>query len=300
MGGDISIESEPGKGTALKFTLRFPRSDTPPAKKTQFEPGMRTHFEISHALVVDDNEINRRILTDMLERSGIGSVYTAPSARRALALLRNLQPDVVFIDLHMPEMDGFQLLEEIKKELGAQGRAMPLTIACTADVGNNKKRQCLNAGFDVHFGKPITGERLSELLNSLGAVSSNNAPPQIDNIELADNQPLLNVERLNEAFIGNEEMTKEFLTLMQSNLPTQMLSIESALNEGALAASSTAAHTLKGLVGYFQNDAIMSQADKLQESMQRERFDEAESTYKMMQPQLQKLLEDIDHTLPGL
>jgi HPt (histidine-containing phosphotransfer) domain-containing protein len=134
----------------------------------------------------------------------------------------------------------------------------------------------------------------------LGAVSSNNAPPQIDNIELADNQPLLNVERLNEAFIGNEEMTKEFLTLMQSNLPTQMLSIESALNEGALAASSTAAHTLKGLVGYFQNDAIMSQADKLQESMQRERFDEAESTYKMMQPQLQKLLEDIDHTLPGL
>jgi PAS domain S-box-containing protein len=167
MGGDISIESEPGKGTALKFTLRFPRSDTPPAKKTQFEPGMRTHFEISHALVVDDNEINRRILTDMLERSGIGSVYTAPSARRALALLRNLQPDVVFIDLHMPEMDGFQLLEEIKKELGAQGRAMPLTIACTADVGNNKKRQCLNAGFDVHFGKPITGERLSELLNCI-------------------------------------------------------------------------------------------------------------------------------------
>ncbi|MFW5825399.1 MAG: ATP-binding protein, partial [Marinobacter sp.] len=163
MGSELALESQPGQGARFYFELTL--AEAPPAgpadKVSEAPP------RPEQALIVDDNDVNRRILSSMLGYLGVAQLYSAGSARRGLAILDNVDPDVVFVDIQMPGMDGYGFLAEARQRLRESGRRVPAMVACTAHAGQEHRQRCLDSGFDAHLEKPVTRKTLQALLNTL-------------------------------------------------------------------------------------------------------------------------------------
>ncbi len=111
-------------------------------------------------LVVEDREINRVVIGEMLRRKGV-RVTLMPSGPAALAALGPPLPDAIITDLHMPEMDGI----ELTRELRARGIVVPV-IASSADVSTETYAACREAGFAGFLPKPVTGAALADALTA--------------------------------------------------------------------------------------------------------------------------------------
>src|ERR1700740_484067 len=117
LAGRCARESKPAMGSAFHFTIRFETASAQPAPDYP-DPKILSHASI---LVVDDNETNRIILVEMLGRWGM-QVATAKDAREGLEILAHTQNqgprlDAVISDLQMPDMDGFEFVENIRKNV---------------------------------------------------------------------------------------------------------------------------------------------------------------------------------------
>jgi two-component system cell cycle response regulator DivK len=102
-------------------------------------------------LLVEDNQDNQDLMKFLLERAGY-QVFTANNGLEALAVARRENPDVVLMDLSMPEMDGWTAAREMKKDPGLTN--IPL-IAVTAHTLPGDRRRVLDLGFDDYISKPI-------------------------------------------------------------------------------------------------------------------------------------------------
>lgn len=307
MGSDIELDSTPGQGSTFHFTLRLPLAPPDSLAAPLATTGGATGAgrPVSHALVIDDNEINRKILETLLKRLGFPVVYSAPSARRALALLDNLQPDLVFVDLHMPGMDGEAFLDRARQEFSERGRPLPWMIACTADVGEQQRRHCLRVGFDAHLAKPVSGTSVRALLADLGlAVVAGEAPVAAASPSAPAGAPdhtrVLDLDQLKKAFLGNEDLLGEFLGLLLENLPTHLIRIREALMLGNVVAHYDAAHSIKGLVGYFEDAGLMERVTALESAMKRGDVDAAQRHFDETDGILNSLMTEIRALLPQL
>ncbi|CAN7414526.1 response regulator [Phenylobacterium sp. LjRoot225] len=111
-------------------------------------------------LYVDDNVVNLRVVAAMLEALGI-AVSCCISPAEALELLEREAFDIIFTDIHMPEMSGFDVLREIRLRKGPN-RGAPV-VALTADLTRDEA-QYRELGFDGFVSKPVTLRPLSEVL----------------------------------------------------------------------------------------------------------------------------------------
>ncbi|WP_339800627.1 ATP-binding protein [uncultured Marinobacter sp.] len=165
MGGELLLESKPGSGSRFYTSLTLQRADKP-AKPAAETPGPDI-TPLRSALIIDDNAVNRRILKTMLEHLGTGQVFTAGSGRRGLAMLENVTPDMVFVDIQMPGMDGFEFLHKASTRFAEENRSRPVMVACTAHSGPEHRQRSMENGFDAHLEKPVTRATLRNLINQL-------------------------------------------------------------------------------------------------------------------------------------
>ena len=117
-------------------------------------------------LVVDDNKVNRLLLTRSLELQG-HSVASAENGRVALEMLRRENFDAVLLDMEMPEMDGLEASRQITARWSSDKR--PRIVAMTANAMQGDREMCLAAGMDDYLTKPIRVDQLVETLNSVSA-----------------------------------------------------------------------------------------------------------------------------------
>ena len=161
MGGELAVESEPGKGSTFK--ARIPGVETG-AEKTATEPdpagACRKHPE--HVLVVDDSPVNRAVLTALLKKAGVTAVDQAPDGGEALAKLSSALEsghphDFVFSDLWMPNVNGLEFAEKLR----ADTRFLRLPVfAVTADT--EFRADPRHALFTGVLSKPLTYAKLVE------------------------------------------------------------------------------------------------------------------------------------------
>ena len=103
------------------------------------------------ALVVDDNALNLELVTDLLESAGF-EVIQAARARDGIELAQIERPDIIFMDIGLPEMDGYQALNALKSDVAT--RSIPI-VALTAFAMEDDKTRAIEAGFDSFITKPI-------------------------------------------------------------------------------------------------------------------------------------------------
>ena len=168
MGGELNLDSQVGKGSSFAFSVSLPAGQEGEVRgsgKTwsdvkNLAPGFRVD-----ALVVDDDQQSSAILTHLLDEIG-AAVDSVHSGQLALAHLGQTVPDVVFLDIHMPEMDGRETLRRIRARPEWAGVQV---VAVSASVLDFERREALAAGFDAFIGKPFRFEQvyacLAELLD---------------------------------------------------------------------------------------------------------------------------------------
>ena len=115
-------------------------------------------------LLVEDNAVNRLLATRLLENRG-HRVVVAENGREALAALENESYDLVFMDVQMPEMDGFEATVAIRGREKTTGKHQPI-VALTAHAMKGDQQRCLNAGMDGYLSKPIRPQELDEILEN--------------------------------------------------------------------------------------------------------------------------------------
>tara|TARA_Y100001935_G_scaffold93147_1_gene77418 strand:+ start:32520 stop:32957 length:438 start_codon:yes stop_codon:yes gene_type:complete len=115
-------------------------------------------------LVVEDNRINRKVVEKTLNKAGF-KCDLASNGLEALEILHHKEYDIIFMDVHMPEMDGMEATREIRSKHGTHNAQIPI-IAFTASVLDHEKELCIEAGMNDFIPKPVELHRLIETLSN--------------------------------------------------------------------------------------------------------------------------------------
>ncbi|MCF3107450.1 response regulator [Niabella sp. CC-SYL272] len=247
LNGNIAVTGEKGVGTVFTVLLPFrpvngvPEDDwtDPPAKVSQ------TEWAHKKILVVEDNEMNRLLLAQLLKSWQVG-FEMAFNGSEAIRLLKEQQYSLVLMDIQMPEMDGFTTTAVIRNELHL---TLPV-IAMTANALTSQKEQCLNAGMDAYISKPLDEAQLHHLLvrwldepRTQTTVAAAPVEPRVNNgLQYLQLGYLFMVSR------GNRNYEKEIITQFCEMVPEELSRIQTAWEQGNTDRVRRTAHSMKTTV----------------------------------------------------
>jgi signal transduction histidine kinase/ActR/RegA family two-component response regulator len=165
MGGELEVDTAPGRGTTFRVRLTLPQTDERPAGATE-EVELPARGAPWRVLVAEDNPVNQLVLRRLLEGDGCAIAF-ASDGLEALELL-TLEPfDLVLMDCQMPRMNGYEAARAVRE--GRAGDPRVPILALTASALPEDERAALEAGMDGYLTKPI---RRAELLRSMAACLS--------------------------------------------------------------------------------------------------------------------------------
>lgn len=161
-GGTIKAESE-GKNKGSTFTVSFPIVNLttrtgPQEEKEKLEEIQRHDLHHVSVLAVDDEPESLNLIARIL-RSYKATVITASNGQEALKMMKSERPDVLISDIGMPEMDGYELIKEIRQKEKGQGTHIP-AIALTAFAQEEDKQRALSSGYEAYLSKPVNKDKL--------------------------------------------------------------------------------------------------------------------------------------------
>lgn len=167
MGGTISVESEPNKGTEFTVSIIFTKTShaLPENTATTSEPSA-VSYAGKRALLCEDNDLNAEIAQIILENQGLvveraenGEVGVAKYLCSAVGYF-----DIIFMDVRMPQMDGYEATRIIRASARPDAQEIPI-CALSANAFADDIKQSMEAGMNEHLSKPLDVNRLLEVLN---------------------------------------------------------------------------------------------------------------------------------------
>ena len=163
MDGRISVTSTKGVGANFRVELPFPvaSEQSHEERRGGAELDARVVAIRSRVLLVEDDFVNQRVACALLERLGC-EVEVADDGARAIEKARDGEFDLIFMDCHMPRVDGLEATRRII-ENGGRGARTPI-VALTANAMSGDRRACLEAGMVDHVSKPVSGDDLQRVL----------------------------------------------------------------------------------------------------------------------------------------
>jgi len=166
MGGSMEAHSREGQGSRFRFTLRLPIGtlDLPAPAAQAPDSGTIQHLRV---LVVEDNAINQRVISKMLEKIG-HRADMAGNGLEALAALTDRPYDLVLMDCQMPEMDGFEATRCLRDPASGVLNPKVRVVALTANAMVGDRERCLAAGMDDYLPKPVQMPALQGILAKWG------------------------------------------------------------------------------------------------------------------------------------
>jgi CheY-like chemotaxis protein len=165
MGGDLTLTSQPGKGTTFQFEIPVERVDVSDVQKArsrrrvvhvELGPGQ----EIPRLLIVEDNDANRKLLVKLLQPLNF-EIHEARNGREALEVWEEWEPHLIWMDIRMPIMNGYEATQQIKATAKGQETTV---VALTASAFEEERQMILSSGCDDFVRKPF---REAEIFDTL-------------------------------------------------------------------------------------------------------------------------------------
>jgi CheY-like chemotaxis protein/HPt (histidine-containing phosphotransfer) domain-containing protein len=261
MGGVVTMESEPGRGTTLRLAVPFPVADPNEAHALAAGPQLRTRplpsrdeaeREGSVVLLAEDHPINQRVLVHQLALIGF-HVDTADDGCKALELFTAGSYGLVLTDLNMPVMDGFELARAVRRQEAERGLARTPIVALSANVMPEESERCAAAGMDDFVGKPasmpVLADKLRRWLPGVawlpGAVAGNGGPGASGGTT-SDPAGLIDRAALDELAGGDRDLATSILADFAESTASDLVSLQDGIAGANAAEVRRHAHRIKG------------------------------------------------------
>ena len=265
MGGDITVSSEPGRGSA--FSVSLPLVSAAVLTLADDAPGTADagHSRPLRVLVAEDHAVNRAYLEAVLEKLGHHGVFVDDGHGAVLAV-RTQSPDapfdVVLMDLHMPDMDGFTAARAIRALPPPQGR-VPI-VALTADAFQTSRELAREAGMEGFLTKPAHLPQLRDALQRYGA-GSTPRPPEAAAAGITPPASLLDMETVSDVMQTlTEAKYASLLGQFFDERRTTVGALRRAVGDAAPAELAGRAHSLKGAAASLGLRALGAIAQQVQ------------------------------------
>ena len=234
-------------------------------------------------------------MQQLLGRRG-HQVRVASNGRDALALANDHPFDVMLLDIHMPELDGFQVVKAIRERERTTGGRLPI-IALTARSQKEDREQCLAAGMDDFLAKPIQAAVLWEVIHTVTGRAKGSAPDSGAPVATAR---LIDPHVLLAACDEDPAILKSICDSFRAQMPGHLADVIQAARNGDVHSLRMAAHKLLGMVAAFSSRArdLVSEIEDLAAQGQ---FDEAKALIDPLSGMMQGLERVLDNvTIEGL
>ena len=283
MGGQLGVQSTYGVGS--DFWVSIPQKIVDPAPCGPYGTApVKESVNDYHTftapgcvvLLVDDQEINRKVCRGLLRPYGLELVEAA-SGQEALNLVTQIWPDLILLDHMMPDMDGVEVAKRIRK-WGEKNPCFALVpiVALTANAMKGVRDTFLANGFNDFLPKPIELDRLDTMLRTWlpeeklrpaaeTAVSEVPAPQPQPVPEELRSLPEIDGEK-GMSYCGTEALYRQALTMFRDQLPGRLERLKTTLAAGDLSACAMEAHSLKSAARWIGAEALGSRAEALEQA----------------------------------
>jgi two-component system, sensor histidine kinase len=287
MGGDAGVTSSIGVGSTFWLTMSMEPAvvEAVPDHLLRTSPRLRRAGLGSRILVVDDNEVNRMLASEMLQPAGF-AVTTAENGKVATELFMTGKFNAVLMDCHMPVMDGFEATNEIRRIESNSVRTparIPI-IALTANALEGYREQCIAVGMDDYLAKPFARSELLACVarwtapqgtkaatTASALINPESVRPETQGHMVLDESVL---DALIEA-LGGESVMQQLVDVYLKDSPEQLDNARNALASGDMPALTRSAHTLKSTSASMGAMRVSMLANKLEATTKRGELDRA-------------------------
>lgn len=167
MNGDIQVESTPGEGTRITVTFFLKIQERPRAlhpEKNDLKELEKKDYSHARILLVEDNELNQEIAVEIIGITNAG-IEIAEDGKKAVEMIESKPEDwydLIFMDIQMPVMNGYETTAAIRAMTGRRGR-IPI-VAMTANAFAEDVQMAKNTGMNEHIAKPLDLGKLKEIM----------------------------------------------------------------------------------------------------------------------------------------
>jgi len=287
LGGDITVESQLGRGSVFRVTLDTgPLDDVPILAMPPTEalaPTPRQEAEhlarlpSTRVLLVEDGETNRQLIRLVLEEAGV-TVACADNGQEGLVLAARQPFDLILMDMQMPVLDGYTATRRLRD----RGCRLPI-IALTAHAMRGDKEKCFAAGCSGYLSKPIDiDELLQTVADALEAELPTGSDLQAQTKATPVDAPSSTVKQATSASAITSKLPiesaryRQIVELFVERLQHQLEAMQAAQRSGDWVELAELAHWLKGAGGTVGFDCFTEPADRLHRLARKRRVDEIE------------------------
>ncbi len=234
------------------------------------------------ALIVDDSEINQLIINKMLEAIGVASI-NANSGEEALNILSENKIDLIFMDIQMPGMDGYQATKQIRAEV--ENSDVPI-IAVTANVTDEEEKRSKEAGMNAFLTKPIQPADIKQIIHAYFK------DMVIEKIEQSKT-PKDSAQNFYQKMHGDLDFMKIMVERLDISTREILTSIEQAISNRHFFEIPGFTHKMKGLLSAFEAQEALMINESLTHATQNQNVEDLNKTLIQLKSEIQRLLSDL-------
>jgi PAS domain S-box-containing protein len=301
MQGRIWVESSVGQGSTFHFTARFALQRESPTDAVLALPSILQPLPATvtpdcpvsrgrlHVLLAGDSPANQQLVVQMLANRG-HTVEVVSTGTEALATLAQQAFDVVLIDVHMPDMDGFEAIAAIRAREGATNGHLPI-IAMTAYAMRGDQEKCLKAGIDAYLSKPMTAAALYATIDQVLPHGSAHRIPKRESMV----EPPMDFASALQTVEGDQTLLAELMHVFAHNYPKRLADIREAIAMGDDKRLKRAAPSLRDEAGLFGAKRASHLAARLETIDCESHAEEGLRVLQELERELQRVVLFFDH-----